>query len=159
MGKQLVHPDHRILFIAKKKWGLSWWLSGEESTCDAGDAEFDPWIRKILWRRKWQPTPVYLPREFHGQRSLVGCSPCGHKRLEAWLREWTTTTKKWTLKPLRDMKKFFFFSIQYLFINITMNKSSGGDGIRVEPFQILKDDAVTVLYSICQQIWKTQQWP
>ena len=40
-----------------------------------------------------------------------------------------------------------------------MNKASGGDGIPVEPFQILKDDAVKVLYSICQQIWKTQHWP
>ena len=42
--------------------------------------------------------------------------------------------------------------------NITTNKSSGGDGIPVELVQILKDDAVKVLYSICQQIWKTQQW-
>ena len=40
-----------------------------------------------------------------------------------------------------------------------MNKPSGGDGIPVELFQILKDDAVKVLYSICQQMWKTQQWP
>ena len=40
-----------------------------------------------------------------------------------------------------------------------MNKASGGDGIAVEPFQIMKDDAVKVLHSICQQIWKTQQWP
>ena len=43
--------------------------------------------------------------------------------------------------------------------SITMNKTSGGDGIPVELFQILKDDAVKVLCSICQQIWKTQQWP
>ena len=43
--------------------------------------------------------------------------------------------------------------------NITTNKASGGDGIPVELFQILKDDVVIVLYSICQQIWKTQQWP
>ena len=42
---------------------------------------------------------------------------------------------------------------------ITMNKASGGDGIPFELFQILKDDAVKVLHSICQQIWKTQQWP
>ena len=42
--------------------------------------------------------------------------------------------------------------------SITMNKASGGDGILVELFQILKDDAVKVLHSICQQIWKTQQW-
>ena len=40
-----------------------------------------------------------------------------------------------------------------------MNKTSGGDGIPVELFQIVKDDAVKVLHSICQQIWKTQQWP
>ena len=43
--------------------------------------------------------------------------------------------------------------------SITMNKASGGDGISVELFQILKDDAVKVSHSICQQIWKTQQWP
>ena len=42
--------------------------------------------------------------------------------------------------------------------SITMNKASRGDGIPVEPFQILKDDAVKVLHSICQQIWKTQPW-
>ena len=43
--------------------------------------------------------------------------------------------------------------------SITINKASEGDRIPVELFQILKDDAVKVLYSICQQIWKTQQWP
>ena len=42
---------------------------------------------------------------------------------------------------------------------ITTNKASGGDGVSVELFQILKDDAVNVLHSICQHIWKTQQWP
>ena len=43
--------------------------------------------------------------------------------------------------------------------SITVNKASGGDGIPVELFQILEDDAVNVLHSLCQQIWKTQQWP
>ena len=43
--------------------------------------------------------------------------------------------------------------------SITMNKASGGDGIPAELFQVLKDDAVKVLHSICQQIWKTKQWP
>ena len=43
--------------------------------------------------------------------------------------------------------------------SVTMNKASGGDGIPVELFQILKNDSVKVLHSICQQIWKTQQWP
>jgi len=40
---------------------------------------FDPWVRKIQWRRAWQPTPIFLPGEPHGQRSLVGYSPQGHK--------------------------------------------------------------------------------
>ena len=43
------------------------------------ETEFDPWVRKIPKRRKWQPTPVFLPGEFHGQRNLEGYSPWGHK--------------------------------------------------------------------------------
>ena len=49
--------------------------------------------------------------------------------------------------------------VKWALETITMNKASGGDGIPVELFQILKDDAVKVLHSICQQIWKTQPWP
>ena len=49
--------------------------------------------------------------------------------------------------------------IKWALESITMNKASGGDGIPAVLFQILKDDAVKVLHSICQQIWKTQQWP
>ena len=49
--------------------------------------------------------------------------------------------------------------VKWALESITMNKASGVDGISVELFQILKDDAVKVLHSICQQIWKTQQWP
>ena len=51
------------------------------------------------------------------------------------------------------------FKVKWALGNVTMNQTSGGDGIPVELFQILKDDAVKVLHSICQQIWKTQQWP
>ena len=49
--------------------------------------------------------------------------------------------------------------VKWALESITSNKASGGDGVPVELFQILKDDAVKVLHSICQQIWKTQQWP
>ena len=49
--------------------------------------------------------------------------------------------------------------VKWTLESITINKASGGDGIPVELFQILKDDAVKVLHSICQHIWKTQQWP
>ena len=49
--------------------------------------------------------------------------------------------------------------VKWTVVSITKNKASGGDGITAEVFQILKDDAVKELYSICQQLWKTQQWP
>ena len=48
---------------------------------NAGDHGFHTWVGKIPWRRKWQPTPVFLPGKSHGQRSLVGHSPWGHKRI------------------------------------------------------------------------------
>ena len=51
------------------------------------------------------------------------------------------------------------YEVKWALGSITMNKASGGDGIPVELFQILKDDTEKVLHSICQQIWKTQQWP
>ena len=56
--------------------------SGKEPACQCRRHKrhwFDPWVGKILWRRKWQPTPVFLPGESHGQMSLVGCSPWGCK--------------------------------------------------------------------------------
>jgi len=51
------------------------------------------------------------------------------------------------------------YEVKWALGSITKNKASGGDGIQIELFQILKDDAVKVLQSICQQIWKTQQCP
>ena len=51
------------------------------------------------------------------------------------------------------------WEVKWAFSSITMNKTNGGDGIPIKLFQILKDDAVKVLHSICQQIWKTQQRP
>ena len=55
------------------------WFSGKESTCQRRRCGFDPWFRKIPWRRQWQPTPVVLPGESRGWRSLVGHSPQGRK--------------------------------------------------------------------------------
>ena len=52
---------------------------------------FDPWFGKIPWRRAWQPTPVFLPGEFHGQRSLAGCNPWGHK--ESAMTEWLSVAR------------------------------------------------------------------
>ena len=58
------------------------WLSGKEPACQSRRHEFDPWVGKILWRRKWQPTPVLLPGKSHGWRSMVGYSPWGCKELD-----------------------------------------------------------------------------
>ena len=74
----------------KKSWtqlsdwhlGLPRWLSGKDSACHwrrFRRCGFNPWVRKIPWRRKWHPLPVLLPGKFYGQRSLVGYSPCGCK--------------------------------------------------------------------------------
>ena len=60
---------------------------GKEYACNAGP-RFHPWVGKIPWRREWQPTPVFLPGETHGQRNLAGCSPWGHKELDT--TEWLT---------------------------------------------------------------------
>ena len=80
-------------FLAPKKnlFGTPWhqlgflrWYRGKESACQCRRhkrCRFDPWVGKIPWRRKWQPTPVFLPEKFHRQRSLVGYSSRrgGHK--------------------------------------------------------------------------------
>ena len=62
--------------------GLPRWLSGKASICQCRRHKrhrFDPWVGKIPWRKKRQSTPVFLPGKAHGQRSLVGYSPWGHK--------------------------------------------------------------------------------
>ena len=59
--------------------GLPRWFRGKASTCQCRTRGFDPSLGKMPWRRKWQPTPVFLPGESHGQRSLACYSPWGHK--------------------------------------------------------------------------------
>ena len=70
----------------KIKWSseqhrLPWWLSGIEPTCQCRRHIFDPRIRKIPWRRKWEHIPIFSPGKSHGQRSLVGYSTWGCKRV------------------------------------------------------------------------------
>ena len=60
---------------------FAWWLSGKKSASQSRRRRFDPWVEKMPWKRKWQPTPVSLPGKSHGQKSLVGYSPWGHKRV------------------------------------------------------------------------------
>ena len=85
-------------------------------------------------------------------------------------KRWQEYTKQLYKKDLHDLDNYdgvithlepdiLEYEVKWALESITMNKASGGDRIPVELFQILKDDAVKVLHSICQQIWKTQQWP
>ena len=84
-------------------------------------------------------------------------------------KRWQEYTKNYTRKDLHDPDNqdvithlesdILECEVKWALGSITTNKASGGDGIPVELFQILKEDAVKVLHSICQHIWKTQQWP
>ena len=78
------------------KYPLPGGTSGKESVCQCRRCKrprFDPWVGKIPWSRKWQPTVIFLPGKFHRQRSLVGYSPWGRKELDTmeWLRTQTHT--------------------------------------------------------------------
>ena len=66
--------------------------SSKKSTCKCKKCRFDPWVGKIPWRRKWQPTPVFLPGQFRGERSLGDCSHAVAKSW-TWLSNWGTTKK------------------------------------------------------------------
>ena len=59
--------------------GLPWWLRWQSVCLQCGRSRFNPWDGKISWKRKWQPTPVFLPGKSHGQRSMVDYSPWCHK--------------------------------------------------------------------------------
>ena len=68
---------------------ISKWLNGRESSCQCRRLGFNPGIGKILWRRKQQPTPVFLPEKSHGQRSQAGYTPWGQS--QTWPSHWAHT--------------------------------------------------------------------
>ena len=87
--------DHRHL----KGWnvhhvyvGFPWWFSGKRIWLPNRRCGFDPWVGKIPWRMKWQPTPEFLPGKSHGQRSLAGYSPWDHKRVR---HNWATKQQQY----------------------------------------------------------------
>ena len=68
-----------ILLLVRRCLGFPYDSAVKEPVCQCRRHRFNSWVRKIPWRRKWQPTPVFLPGQSHGQWSLVGYSPWGHK--------------------------------------------------------------------------------
>ena len=94
--------------------GLPRWLSGKESACQCRRCGFSAWVRKILWRRKWQPTPVFLPEEYHGQGSLMGYSPWGCRVRYDWsdlahTKSYCSSLRQWVFLPLAAFMNFSLF--------------------------------------------------
>ena len=88
-------------------WDFPGGASGKEPTCQCRRCKrlgFNPWVRKIPWRRKWQPTPVFLPGESHGQRSPVGYSARGCKKIRHDWSNLTTHSILWRAS-LRSLEK------------------------------------------------------
>ena len=79
-------------------FGLPRWLSGKESIYQCRRHGFDPWVGKIPWRRKWQPTPVFLLRKSHGQKNRVGYSSWGCRELDT--TEHACTNSEFKLEKL-----------------------------------------------------------
>ena len=118
---QCVHLD------PSKSGGFPDGASGKEPTCQCRRLAFDPWIGKIPWRKKWQPTPPFLPGNFHGQKNLAGYSPQGLKELDmtehnldlekAEESEIKLPTSCWIFKKAREFQKnfagFYFCFIDY----------------------------------------------
>ena len=112
-----------------------------------------------------------IPREYFIQRwAQKGRNGMDLKEAENIKKRWQEYTEELYKKYLHDPDNhdgvinhlepdILECEFKWAIGSIITNKASGGDGIPVELFQILKDDAVKVLHSICQQIWKTQQWP
>ena len=105
ISNQFVHSMHVCVYlyiyvyvcVCICMYGFPWWLSGKEFTYQCRRHAFNPWVRKIPWRRKWQPTPVFLPGKSHGQRSLAGCSPWDHERVghNSVSKQQTSSFPKW----------------------------------------------------------------
>ena len=105
----------KIFLYIGKKLGFPRGSADKEPACQCRRHKrlrFNPWVRKTPWRRKWQPTPVFLPGEFHGQRSLVDYSPGGHEESieharTGHVRLWFSLSVKmltYTLTPLSYLR-------------------------------------------------------
>ena len=95
---QVLNGKTKFGISLQHHFGLPWWLNGKKkkSAYQCWRLEFNPWVRKITWRRKCQPTLVFLPGKSHGQRSLAGYSPWGHKESD---------TTKYTMSFYSAMKR------------------------------------------------------
>ena len=86
--------------------GFLWWFSGKESACQCRRPGFVPWVRKIPRRRKWQPIPVFLPGQYHGQRCLESYTSWDCKELVT--TEWLSTSREEFIPFVPEQGLFYF---------------------------------------------------
>ena len=77
-----------VFWMNKCMYMLPLWLSSREAACQCRRHDFNPWVEKVPWRKKWQPTPVFLPEKSHGQRSLMDYSLWGCEHSDLVTKQW-----------------------------------------------------------------------
>ena len=128
--------------------GLPWWLNGKDSTCQCRRRRFNPWVRKIPWRRKWQPSLVFLPGKSHGQRSLVGCTPWGCERVG---HDLATKKQQWKNCPSLFWSYVWHMTwlVNEMWAEVKWVTSSG----RVKSLCTLQH----ILFPLVQGLWNSRQ--
>ena len=150
--------------------GFPSWLSGKESACQCRKCVFYPRVGKIPWRKKWQPTPVFLPGKSHDQRSLVGCSPWGHKESDTIKDMHTWHCRQWLLFTIHTYYSFFpiftwFFTFRscvcvcvcvcnmMAFWKSNVNRRDNwGVSTMTNIFKCSEYHNITLTYSICSKL-------
>ena len=140
--KMLSLITQQKLGLPKLQRGVPRWLSGKESACRCRRHEFDPWSRKISWRRKWQSTPVFLPGKSHGQRKLVGYSPSGYKR---------ATKQQQSFKELTGSNSSLFPSTCFLVYSIPPSLK-----YELDSYPIILTILFTISSCIQYRIWRSR---
>ena len=133
------------------------WYSGKESACQfrrVKRCRFEPWVRKILWRRKWLPTLVLSPGKFHGQRSLAGYSPWGRKSQTRLSTHTPTKYYLWVCQKLGEWERISNVKVSVLWEreSVKMLKSISHVGLYVTPWIAAHQASLFIEFS------RQEQW-
>ena len=114
----------RLLGFGDFPKGLPWWFRWQRICLQCRKSGFHSWVRKIPWRREWLPTPIFLPWKFHGQRSLAGYSPWGHKNsdMTKWLRE---------MQEMKAERKPLFLSKDIIKVNFRSQRGTSSEIMKI----------------------------
>ena len=130
---------------------------------NAGDAGFDPWVMKIPWKRKWQPTSVFSPEKSFGQRRLAGYSPWGCKKSWTWLSNWALSTYYSSLHCCYErtcqqlLYKIFILIVMYTFLHqSSLLWYSIRKLLEVSANQVKKEGSLKIAFQ--QELSMVQSW-